>query len=116
MGVYPVYMALRAVNKGSDEMRLWLFYLVGYVVLTLVWPFIEFVPYAAFSCLALLVGDWYYDAQVLVVIALVFPKKPQLAVLLNLFDTHAKSHIEKLDEIVRAQLDTLAARASKVVQ
>jgi hypothetical protein len=102
-------MAFRAC-KASDveQMRLWTFYLCAGAILSLTWPVVEVVPYAVFSFLSLFIGDWHFEAHVIVALALVNPKRPIIALIFKKLDEEADvivNQIGKRFDDIRAKLE-----------
>jgi hypothetical protein len=67
---------------------------------------VEVVPYAVFSFLSLFIGDWHFEAHVLVALALVNPKRPIIALIFKKLDEEA----DVILKLIRENFDLLKAK------
>lgn len=106
--LYPIFEALKAVNnKDSDKLRMWMFYLGGGCLLSLVWPVIEIVPYTVFAVLSSIGWylDWYGEVQIAVAFLLVHPQQLYIKKVLEHVDNDQKMFMDKVGTPVMKAID-----------
>merc|ERR1719253_1814052 len=98
-------------------MKVWLFYWVGYVVLSFIFayvPFVEMIWSTPFVILSALLVDIYYEVNLAIVVALVNPKVRMLDRIYSIVEEKGEPAFEKLFnratevyEMVHAQVQDL---------
>merc|ERR1719253_2134079 len=99
-------------------MKVWLFYWVGYVVLSFIFayvPFVEMIWSTPFVILSALLVDIYYEVNLAIVVALVNPKMRMLDRIYAIVEEKGEPAVEKLLTKATEMYETVQTQVQDLV-
>jgi len=99
----PLAQSLHALQEKSADRKTWLFYWICYVVATWLLYYFEWLIHIPFYVLSFYI-DLYYEAQILLVLWLVFPKFLGIRTL----QTYLEQNAAIVDKVVKERVKDAA--------
>eukprot|EP00397_Hematodinium_sp_SG-2012_P062997 GEMP01086071.1.p1 GENE.GEMP01086071.1~~GEMP01086071.1.p1 ORF type:complete len:150 (+),score=22.07 GEMP01086071.1:136-585(+) len=115
---FPVLCSLNSLQKkDANEQKVWLFYWLGYVLLTVLIniPGLDVLLQLPFDIIASIMFDIYYETGLVLAILLVNPKKRYLDVLVDKAEVFMGQHGEKVSKRVIEHLEVAKGQVAKGV-